>query len=32
METMRQAIAVGRFAEFEAEFHATRAKGDIDPL
>jgi queuine tRNA-ribosyltransferase len=32
METMRQAIAAGRFAEFEAEFHATRANGDIDPL
>ena len=32
MENMRQAIAEGRFAEFEAEFHASRAKGDIDPL
>ena len=32
METMRQAIAAGRFAEFEAEFHESRAKGDIDPL
>jgi len=32
MDTMRNAIAAGCFTEFEAEFHATRAKGDIDPL
>ena len=31
MESMRQAIAAGQFTEFEAEFHATRTKGDIDP-
>jgi queuine tRNA-ribosyltransferase len=32
METMRQAIAAGRFEKFETEFHATRANGDVDPL
>ena len=32
MEGMRQAIAVGRFAAFAAEFHAARAAGDIEPL
>ena len=32
MAEMRAAIAAGRFAAWEAEFHATRALGDIDPL
>ncbi|MEO1778412.1 MAG: tRNA guanosine(34) transglycosylase Tgt [Pseudomonadota bacterium] len=32
MADMRAAIADGRFAAFEAAFHATRAMGDIDPL
>jgi queuine tRNA-ribosyltransferase len=32
MHGMRDAIAAGRFAAFEAEFHATRALGDIEPL
>ncbi len=32
MAEMRAAIAEGRFAAWEAEFHATRALGDIDPL
>ncbi len=32
MQGMREAIAAGRFAEFEAAFHALRAEGDIDPL
>ena len=32
MREMRQAIDVGRFAEFEASFHAMQALGDIDPL
>ncbi len=32
MAGMRAAIAAGRFAEFERDFHATRAQGDIDPL
>ncbi|HCQ64358.1 MAG TPA: tRNA guanosine(34) transglycosylase Tgt [Rhodobacteraceae bacterium] len=32
MEGMRGAIAAGRFAAFEADFHATRAAGDIEPL
>ncbi|MEZ5769394.1 MAG: tRNA guanosine(34) transglycosylase Tgt [Paracoccaceae bacterium] len=32
MEGMRAAIAAGRFAAFETEFHALRAAGDIDPL
>ncbi|SMO97801.1 tRNA-guanine transglycosylase [Thalassovita litoralis] len=32
MQGMRDAIEVGRFAAFEAEFHAQRAQGDIDPL
>ncbi|AOZ69638.1 tRNA guanosine(34) transglycosylase Tgt [Rhodobacter xanthinilyticus] len=32
MQGMREAIAAGRFAEFEAEFHARRAEGDIAPL
>ncbi|PVH30529.1 tRNA guanosine(34) transglycosylase Tgt [Pararhodobacter oceanensis] len=32
MQGMREAIGAGRFAEFEAEFHAKRAEGDIAPL
>ncbi|WP_417600527.1 tRNA guanosine(34) transglycosylase Tgt [Pararhodobacter oceanensis] len=32
MQGMRDAIAAGRFADFEAEFHAKRAEGDIAPL
>lgn len=32
MQGMRDAIAEGRFAEFEAEFHAQRAEGDIERL
>ena len=32
MQTMRAAIAAGRFAAFEAEFHAQRAEGDIPQL
>lgn len=32
MQGMRKAIAGGRFAEWEAEFHALRAEGDIEPL
>ncbi|WP_212526052.1 tRNA guanosine(34) transglycosylase Tgt [Actibacterium sp. MT2.3-13A] len=32
MAGMRAAIAEGRFAAFEAEFHAQRAAGDIEPL
>ena len=32
MEGMRTAIADGRFAEWEAAFHAGRAAGDIEPL
>jgi queuine tRNA-ribosyltransferase len=32
MQGMREAIAGGRFAEFEAEFHAARSEGDIEPL
>ena len=32
MQGMRDAIAAGRFAEFEAEFHAQRAEGDIERL
>ena len=32
MAEMRAAIAAGRFARFEAEFHAQRAAGDIAPL
>ncbi|WP_417587646.1 tRNA guanosine(34) transglycosylase Tgt [Pararhodobacter oceanensis] len=32
MQGMRDAISAGRFAEFEAEFHAKRAEGDIAPL
>ncbi len=32
MSGMRGAIAAGRFADWEAEFHATRASGDIEPV
>lgn len=32
MADMRAAIAAGRFAGFEAEFHAQRVAGDIAPL
>ncbi|MEO0666937.1 MAG: tRNA guanosine(34) transglycosylase Tgt [Pseudomonadota bacterium] len=32
MAGMRAAVAAGRFAEFETDFHATRAMGDIEPL
>ena len=31
MAGMRRAIAAGRFAEFEAAFRETRARGDIPP-
>ncbi len=32
MSGMREAIAAGRFVEWEAAFHAMRAEGDIPPL
>ncbi|WP_306150920.1 tRNA guanosine(34) transglycosylase Tgt [Roseovarius sp. MMSF_3281] len=32
MEGMRQAIAAGRFAEWEADFHEARKAGDIERL
>ena len=32
MAGMRDAIAAGTFAQWEAEFHAGRAQGDIEPL
>ena len=32
MAGMREAIAAGRFAAWEADFHAQRAAGDIEPL
>ena len=32
MQGMREAIAAGTFAAFEADFHAQRAAGDIEPL
>ncbi|GGB96790.1 queuine tRNA-ribosyltransferase [Marivita lacus] len=32
MQGMRDAIAAGQFAAFEARFHAQRAEGDIPPL
>ena len=32
MQGMRDAIASGTFAAWEADFHSTRAQGDIDPL
>ncbi len=32
MQGMRDAIAAGRFADFETQFHAQRAEGDIEPI
>ena len=32
MAGMREAIAADRFAAFEADFHARRAEGDIEPI
>ena len=32
MAGMRDAISAGTFAAWEADFHSTRAQGDIDPL
>ncbi|WP_270728605.1 tRNA guanosine(34) transglycosylase Tgt [Shimia sp. Alg240-R146] len=32
MQGMRDAIAAGTFAAWEAEFHARRAQGDIEPV
>lgn len=32
MQGMRDAIAAGRFAAWEADFHGGRAQGDIEPL
>ncbi|WP_371154286.1 tRNA guanosine(34) transglycosylase Tgt [Jannaschia sp. 2305UL9-9] len=32
MAEMREAIAAGTFAAWQAAFHATRAEGDIEPL
>ncbi|MGR3715084.1 MAG: tRNA guanosine(34) transglycosylase Tgt [Shimia sp.] len=32
MDGMRTAIAAGTFAEWEADFHAGRAQGDIEPI
>ena len=32
MAAMRAAISAGRFAAFEADFHAQQAHGDIDPI
>jgi queuine tRNA-ribosyltransferase len=32
MQGMRDAIAAGRFADFETQFHAQRAEGDIPPI
>ncbi len=32
MQGMRDAIAAGSFASWEADFHAGRAQGDIEPL
>jgi queuine tRNA-ribosyltransferase len=32
MAGMRDAIREGRFAEWEAGFHAGRAEGDIEPM
>ncbi len=32
MQGMRDAISAGTFATWEAQFHAGRAQGDIDPL
>jgi queuine tRNA-ribosyltransferase len=32
MAGMRDAIAQGIFTAWQADFHATRAQGDIEPL
>jgi len=32
MQGMRDAIADGRFAEWEADFHALRSLGDLEPV
>ncbi|MGH1330546.1 MAG: tRNA guanosine(34) transglycosylase Tgt [Paracoccaceae bacterium] len=32
MAGMRDAIGAGRFAQFQTDFHAARAEGDIEPL
>ncbi|MBR9844466.1 MAG: tRNA guanosine(34) transglycosylase Tgt, partial [Rhodobacteraceae bacterium] len=32
MQGMRDAIAAGTFEAWEADFHATRALGDIEPV
>ena len=32
MQGMRDAIAVGQFAAWEADFHAGRAMGDVEPI
>ena len=32
MAGMRAAISAGRFAAYEADFHAQQARGDIDPI
>jgi queuine tRNA-ribosyltransferase len=32
MAGMREAIAAGRFTQWQADFHAGRVQGDIDPL
>ena len=32
MQGMRDAISGGKFAAWQADFHGTRAQGDIDPL
>lgn len=32
MSGLRDAVTEGRFLEFEADFHALRAEGDIAPL
>lgn len=32
MQSMREAIAAQKFAEFERDFHSMRAQGDIEPL
>ena len=32
MAGMREAIAAGRFTQWQADFHAGREQGDIDPL
>ena len=32
MAGMREAIAAGRFTQWQADFHAEREQGDIDPL